>query len=122
MKNLRTLLVVASLVYIIASILLLLNEEAVLNSMNLLKVMDYFKYWVILSVVLLAGLILVGSIYLNQLKRSVGKLDKEHTATKARIYDMEEARRREEAENEQRIEAFQQSLEKHRKPSDDANN
>ena len=93
-----------------------MNEDAVINSFNLLEIMDYFKYWLILALVLMGGLVAIGSLYIAQLKHSVGKLDKEHTATKARIYDIEEARRREEDENEQRIEAFQQSLEKHRKP------
>ena len=93
-----------------------MNEDAVINSFNLLEIMDYFKYWLILALVLMGGLVAIGSLYIAQLKRSVGKLDKEHTATKARIYDIEEARRREEIENEQRIDAFQQSLEKHRKP------
>lgn len=118
MKNVRTILVVAGALYTIVSIILLLNEEALYNNLNLLNLMDYFKFWLILGLILLVGLMVVGSLYIRTFKSQYRRLEQDHAAVKARLYDIEASKRTEDEEAGRRIEAFRDSLHKGNRPQD----
>jgi hypothetical protein len=112
MKTARTVLLALSLVYVVVTVILLMNEENLYNSMNLIKLMDYFKMWMILGVILLAGVLLADSLYIRSIKGALHRIEGENMATKARIYDIENARKTEDEQAGRRIEAFRQSLDK----------
>ena len=118
MKNIRIILVVAGVLYTIFTILLMINEEALYNNLNLLSLLDYFKYWMVLGLILLVGLMVAGSLYIRYLQTQYRKLDHEHAAVKAQLYDIEQSKRVEDEEAGRRIEAFRQSLDKGNRPGD----
>ncbi|EMR00978.1 hypothetical protein ADICEAN_03906 [Cesiribacter andamanensis AMV16] len=89
-----------------------MNEESLYNNLNLLNLMDYFKMWMTLGIILMSGLLLVYMLSIRSLQGSLRRLEGEHTATKARMYDMEESRKAEDEQAGRRIEAFRSSLEK----------
>ena len=118
MKNIRTILVVTGALYTVVSIILLLNEEALYNNLNLLSLMDYFKFWLVLGLILLVGLMVVGSLHIRNLQSRYHRLEQDHAGVKARLYDIEEAKRTEDEEAGRRIEAFRDSLHKGNRPQD----
>lgn len=118
MKNIRIILVVAGILYTLITILLMINEEALYNNLNLLSLLDYFKYWMVLGLILLVGLIVVGSLYIRHLQSQYRQLEHEHAAVKARLYDIEQSKQVEDEEAGRRIEAFRQSLNKGNHPGD----
>lgn len=129
MKKLRTILVVLSAIYIVLTIILLLNSESLFNSFNLLKLIDYLQAWIVVSLVLLAGVIIAGSLYIRSLNSRYKKLEGEYNKVKARVYDIEqerkteiERRRAEEDETEQKLEAFNRSIKDKDRPASDENN
>lgn len=133
MKKLRTALLVLSALYIVLTVIFLLNDESLLNRFNLIKLIDYLQIWIVVGLVLLAGVMIVGSLYIRSLNSRYKKLEKEHTEVKARLYDIEEERRAEiaqrqaeEEETEQKLQAFNSSLQAREKgkdkPASDENN
>jgi hypothetical protein len=117
MKNIRTILVVAGLLYTIVTIILMMNEEGLYNNLNLLSLLDYFKYWMVIGLVLIVGLIVAGTLYIRSLQQRLRKLEHEHAAVKAHVYDIEQARVKEDEEAGRRIQAFRQSIDKGNRPS-----
>lgn len=131
MKKLRTALIVLSAIYIVLTIIFLLNNESLLNRFNLLNLIDYLQAWIIAGLVLLAAVIIVGSLYIRSLNSRYKKLEKEHNTVKGRVYEIEQERkaeierqRAEEEETEQKLEAFNRSIrDKDRDgPASDENN
>lgn len=133
MKKLRTILLVLSALYIVLTVIFLLNDESLLNRFNLLKLIDYLQIWIVVGLVLLAAVMVVGSLYIRSLNSRYKKLEKEYTEVKARLYDIEEERkaeiaqrRAEEEETEQKLQAFNTSLKTQEKgkdkPASDENN
>ena len=129
MKKFRTALIVLSAIYIVLTIVFLLNNESMFNNFNLLKLIDYLQAWIIVGLVLLAGVIIVGSLYIRSLNSRYNKLEKEHNTVKGRVYDIEqerkaeiEQRRAEEEETEQKLEAFNRSIKDRDRPASDENN
>lgn len=131
MKKLRTALIVLSAIYIVLTIIFLLNNESLLNRFNLLNLIDYLQAWIIAGLVLLAAVIIVGSLYIRSLNSRYTKLEKEHNTVKGRVYEIEQERkaeierqRAEEEETEQKLEAFNRSIrDKDRdRPASDENN
>lgn len=118
MKNVRLILLALSLVYVVVTLLLMVNEDSLYNNLNLLNLMDYFKWWMTLGLILLVGLMVVGTLYIRSLKKHNRHLEKEYTEIKARLYDIEQARLAEDAEAGRRIEAFRSSLDKTNRPGD----
>ena len=118
MKTVRTTLVVAGLLYTLITIILMMYEESLYNNLNLLNLLDYFKYWMVLGLILLVGLIVVGTLHIRNLQKQNRLLEQDHAATKARLYDIEQARIREDEEAGKRIQAFRQSLDKGNRPAE----
>lgn len=116
MKNIRTILVVAGLLYTVITIIMMVNEESLYNNLNLLSLLDYFKYWMILGLLLLVGLIVFGTLHIRSLQQRYAKLDQEHAAVKAHLYDIEQRKMKEDEEAGRRIQAFRQSLDKGSRP------
>lgn len=119
MKKFRTVLVVISAIYIVLTIIFLLNDEALYNQFNLLKLIDYLQAWILVGLILLAGVIIVGSMYIKTLHQRYKKLEAEHKSVKARLFDIEEERKgeisrskAEEEETERKLGAFNESLKK----------
>lgn len=122
-----------SALYIVLTVIFLLNDESLLNRFNLLKLIDYLQIWIVVGLVLLAAVMIVGSLYIRSLNSRYKKLEKEYTEVKARLYDIEEERkaeiaqrRAEEEETEQKLQAFNTSLKAKEKgedkPASDENN
>ena len=109
---------VAGLVYTLITIILMMQEEALYNNLNLLNLLTYFKYWMVLGLIILVGLIVTGSLYIRSLQKQYHQLEVEHAGVKAHIYDIENARRKEDEEAGRRIEAFRGSLDKGPRPAD----
>lgn len=129
MKKLRTVLIVLSAIYIVLTIIFLLNSESLFNRFNLLKLIDYLQAWIVVSLVLLAGVIIAGSLYIRSLNSRYKKLETEYNKVKARVYDIEqerkteiEQRRAEEEATEQKLEAFNRSIKDKDRPASDENN
>lgn len=131
MKKLRTALIVLSAIYIVLTIIFLLNNESLLNRFNLLNLIDYLQAWIIAGLVLLAAVIIVGSLYIRSLNSRYTKLEKEHNTVKGRVYEIEQERkaeierqRAEEEETEQKLEAFNRSIrdKDQDRPASDENN
>lgn len=118
MKNIRTVLVVAGVLYTLITIILMMNEEGLYNNLNLLSLLDYFKYWMVIGLLLIIGLIVVGTLYIRSLQQRLKHLDQEHAAVKAHIYDIEQSRLKEDAEAGKRIQAFRQSLDRGGRPDE----
>ena len=118
MKNIRTILVVAGLLYTIITIILMMNEDALYNEINWIDLMSYYKYWMILGLVLLVSIIIVGSLKIRQQQKQYSQLEQEHAAVKAHLYDVEQKRIAEDEEAGKRIEAFRNSLGKTNRPAD----
>ncbi len=118
MKNIRTILIIAGVLYTVLTIILLMNEEALYNNMNLLRLIDYFKYWMVVGLLLLIGLMIVGTLYIRGLQKQYKQLDQEHAALKARLYDIEQSKTLEDEEAGRRIEAFRDSLQRGKRPLD----
>ena len=121
MKKIFTVLAVVGLLYTLVTIILMINEEGLYNNLNLLSLLDYFKYWMVLGLLLLVGLIVVGSLYIRSLHGQHRSLDQEHAAVKARLYDIEQSKQVEDEEAGRRIEAFRQSLNKGNRQGGDLN-
>lgn len=124
MKKFRTVLVVLSAIYIVLTIIFLLNDEALYNRFNLLNLISYLQGWIIVGLVLLASIIIVGSLYINELKKRYKRLEAEHKGVKAKVFDIEEERKNEisrrqaeEEETERKLGAFNESLKKKEKPA-----
>jgi uncharacterized membrane protein len=129
MKKLRTVLIVLSAIYIVLTIIFLLNSDSLFNSFNLLKLIDYLQAWIVVSLVLLTGVIIAGSLYIRSLNSHYKKLETEYNKVKARVYDIEqerkteiEQRRAEEEATEQKLEAFNRSIKDKDRPASDENN
>lgn len=110
-------LVAAGILYTIITIALMMNEDALYNNTNLTKLLDYFKYWMILGLVLLVGIMVAGSLKIRNLNKQYSKLEKEHAAVKAHLYDVEQAKKAEDEEAGRRIEAFRNSLDRTNRPA-----
>lgn len=107
-----------SLLYVVVTVILMMNEDSLYNNLNLLKMMDYFKLWMTLGLILLVGLMVVGSLYIHNLQKHNRRLEKEYTEIKAKLYDIEQSRINEDEEAGRRIESFRQSLDKNNRPED----
>ena len=118
MKSARNILAVAGLVYTLLTIILMMQEEALYNNLNLLNLLTYFKYWMVVGLIILVGLIVTGSLYIRSLQKQYHQLEVEHAGVKAHVYDIENARRKEDEEAGRRIEAFRSSLDKGPRPTD----
>lgn len=125
MKRFRTVLIVLSGLYVLTTLIFIFNEEALFNNFNLLKLIDYLQAWIIVGLLLLIGVIIVGSLYINALKQRYKKLEAEHKSVKARLFDIEEERKTEitrskveEEETERKLGAFNQSLKNKNKPEE----
>lgn len=125
MKKFRTVLVVLSAIYVVLTIIFLFNEESLFNNFNLLRLIDYLQAWIIVGLVLLIGVIVAGSLYIKTLQRRNKKVEEEHKAVKARLFDIEEERKAEisrrqaeEEETERKLGAFNQSLKSKNKPAE----
>jgi Na+-transporting NADH:ubiquinone oxidoreductase subunit NqrC len=128
MKKLRTVLIVLSAIYIVLTIIFLLNSDSLFNSFNLLKLIDYLQAWIVVSLLLLTGVIIAGSLYIRNLNSRYKKLDTEYNKVKARVYDIEQERkaeiaqrRVEEEATEQKLGAFNKSLKEKDRPASDEN-
>lgn len=117
MKKVRLILVVLSAIYVVLTILLLFNDEALFNNFNLLSLIDYLQGWMVVSLVLLTAVIVVGTLYIRSLKSRYNKLENEHNQVKGRVFEIEEERKaemarqkEEEEETERKLEAFNMSL------------
>jgi hypothetical protein len=117
MKNARFILLIAGLLYTVVTIILMMQEEALYNNLNLLNLLDYFKYWMVLGLIILVGLMVTGTLYTRSLEKQNQRLQQEHAATKATLYDIEQKRLEEDEQAGRRIEAFRQSLDKGNKPT-----
>ena len=120
-------MVALSALYVLLTIIFLLNDESLFNSFNLLKLIDYLQAWIIVGLVLLIGVIIAGTLYIQQLKKQHRQLEKDYNAVKARLYDIEEERKSEivrqqteEEETERKLEAFNQSLKDRSQPRPDS--
>lgn len=118
MKNARFILLIAGLLYTVVTIILMMQEESLYNNLNLLNLLDYFKYWMMLGLIILVGLIVTGTLYTRSLEKQNRHLLQEHAGTKAKLYDMEQKRMEEDELAGRRIESFRQSLDKGKKPQD----
>lgn len=125
MKKFRTVLIVLSALYVLTTLIFLFNEEALFNNFNLLRLIDYLQAWIIVGLLLLIGVVVAGSLYINALQRRNKKLEAEHKEMKARVFDIEEERKAEisrqqteEEETERKLGAFNQSLKNKNKPAD----
>lgn len=117
MKKIRTVLVALSGLYVLLTIIFLLNDESLFNNFNLLKLIDYLQAWILVGLVLLTAVIIAGSLYIRGLKGRYNKLEKEHNSVKGRVFEIEEERKAEiarqkaeEEETERKLEAFNSSL------------
>ena len=126
MKKVRLVMVALSALYVLLTIIFLLNDESLFNSFNLLKLIDYLQAWIIVGLVLLIGVIIAGTLYIQQLKKHQRQLEKDYNGVKARLYDIEEERKTEvvrqkteEEETERKLEAFNQSLKDRSQPRPD---
>lgn len=125
MKKFRTVLIVLSALYVLTTLIFLFNEESLFNNFNLLRLIDYLQAWILVGLLLLVGVIIVGSPYINALQRRYKKLEAERKEVKARLFDIEEERKTEinrrqaeEEETERKLGAFNQSLKNKNKPAD----
>ncbi len=128
MKKIRIVLVALSAVYVLLTIIFLLNDDSLFNNFNLLKLIDYLQAWIIVGLVLLVGVIVAGSLYIRNLKKENRQLEKDYNAVKARLYDIEEERKTEitrrqteEEETERKLNAFNQSLKDKNRAGDNYN-
>lgn len=117
MKKVRTVIVVLSTIYVVLTIIFLLNFDSLFSDFNILKKINYLQGWIVASVVLLSALIIAGGLYMRSLKSRYKKLEKEHDTVKGRVYEIEEERKAEiarqkaeEEETERKLEAFNSSL------------
>lgn len=117
MKKVRIVLVALSALYVLLTIIFLLNDESLFNNFNLLKLIDYLQAWILVGLVLLTAVIIAGSLYIRGLKSRYNKLEKEHNSVKGRVFEIEEERKAEiarqkaeEEETERKLEAFNSSL------------
>lgn len=118
MKNFRIILVVAALLYVVITIVLMMSEDALYSNANWLDLLNYFEYWMVVGLVLLVGLVVADSLKIQNLKKANRKLEQEHAAIKAYLYDVEQTRKAEDEEAGKRIEAFRNSLSKTKRPED----
>lgn len=124
MKKVRTVLVVLSAIYVVLTIIFLLNDDSLFNNFNLLSLIDYLQAWIVVGLVLLTAVIVVGTLYIRSLKKRYDKLEKEHNLVKSRVYEIEEERKaeiarqkEEEEETERKLKAFNVSLKNRNSPS-----
>lgn len=117
MKKVRTVLVVLSALYVVLSVIFLLNFDSIFSDFNVLKKINYLQAWIVAAIVLLTALIIAGGLYIRSLKSRYRKLEKEHNTVKGRVYEIEEERKAEiarqqaeEEDTERKLEAFNSSL------------
>lgn len=127
MKKLRMVLVVLSALYVLVTIIFLLKDEWLFNQFPILNLIGYLQAWIVVGLILLTGVIVAGTLYIQQLRKQHRHLEKDYNAVKARLYDIEENRKAEvvrqkteEEETERKLDAFNQSLKERNQPRPDA--
>jgi hypothetical protein len=125
MHRLRIILYVLAGLYLLLSVLGMLNEDWVMNQFSLLNLITYFKVWLSVGLILLAGIILLDSSALATYRRQTRHAQAEVERMKAHVYDLEKAHRQELArlqaedeENERKLEAFRRSLPESNNPQE----
>lgn len=117
MKKIRIALIALSALYVVLTIIFMLNDESLFNNFNLLKLIDYLQAWIVVGLILLVAVIIAGSLYIRSIQNRYKKLEKEHNTVKSRVYEIEEERnaekirqQSEEEETERKLEAFNASI------------
>lgn len=126
MKKVRLVLIALSALYVVLTIIFMLNDDSLFNNFNLLKLIDYLQAWIVVGLILLVAVIIVGSLYIRSIQNRYKKLEKEHNTVKSRVYEIEEERNTEkvrqqsdEEETERKLQAFNASIIDKRKDRND---
>lgn len=126
MKKVRLVLIALSALYVVLTIIFMLNDDSLFNNFNLLKLIDYLQAWIVVGLILLVAVIIIGSLYIRSIQNRYKKLEKEHNTVKSRVYEIEEERNTEkvrqqsdEEETERKLQAFNASIIDKRKDRND---
>jgi len=107
MKKLKLVLYIIVIIYVIATVLLVINQDVVINRFGFGDSINYLIIWLLVGLCLFIAEFALQTIHVGKLKKEINRLEKDNLNLKAKLFDQEEERK----EVDRSIHSFEDSLE-----------